>query len=175
MKTRRHPATVLLFVLPVLLLLGAVVLAVGAGRDARPEPSTGPLALPPVEAPDAGAPACTALLAALPAALPVNQGVADRLPLAAPAPAGTQAWAPGGDRRQPVVLRCGLPRPAELTPTSELIVINGVSWLNLSEPDRDTFIAVDRAVYLALTVPRPFGTGPVQTVSDTVRAALPPR
>lgn len=177
---RRHPAMILIFVLPVLLLVAAVVLGlVAKGRtpDAAPTPApapAGPLALPPVDAPDAGSPSCVRLLATLPAELAASPRPLPRLPLAAPAPEGAVAWA-GAERARPVILRCGLPRPPELTPTSALIVINGVSWLSLSEPDRDTFIAVDRPVYLALTVPRALGTGPVQTVSDAVRAALPVR
>jgi hypothetical protein len=173
-QPRRHPATILIFVLPVLLLAAAVVLGLATqGREpAGGPPASGPIALPPVDAPDAGSPSCARLVAALPADLTSDPHPLPRLPIAAPAPAGTAAWA-GADRTRPVVLRCGLPRPPELTPTSALVVINGVSWLTLSEPDRDTFIAVDRPVYLALTVPRGLGTGPVQTVSDTVRATLP--
>ena len=175
-QPRRHPATILIFVLPVLLLAAAVVLSLviqGRGTTAQP-PESGPIALPPVDAPDAGSPSCARLVAALPAELTSDPHPLPKLPLAAPAPAGTAAWA-GAERDRPVVLRCGLPRPPELTATSALVVINGVSWLTLSEPDRDTFIAVDRPVYLALTVPRGLGTGPVQTVSDTVRGVLPAR
>ena len=185
-----------IFALPLLLLVGAVVLGVashrgGTGPEQRPDHR--PLALPPVEAPDAAGPDCTRLLAALPPTLTASAGPLPRLALLAPAPAGATAWAgaapgsgssavtssttgsagdgsAGGD---PVVLRCGLPKPPELTNSSALIVINGVSWLDLSQPDRDTFIAVDRPVYVAVTVPRGLGTGPVQTVSDIVRTALP--
>ena len=168
-----------IYVLPLLLLAVAAVLGLVVSRGTDTNGSTGtarpdtrPLALPPVEAPDAGTPPCTQLLAALPPTLPASPAPLPRLALRPPAPTGAAAWAgPGGG--DPVVLRCGLPRPAELTPTSALIVINGVSWLDLSQPDRDTFIAVDRPVYLAVTVPRGLGTGPVQTVSDIVRATLP--
>jgi uncharacterized protein DUF3515 len=175
-QPRRHPATILIFVLPVLLLAAAVALGLathGPGPAGQP-PASGPLALPPVDAPDAGSPSCARLIAALPAELTSDPHPLPRLPIAAPAPAGTAAWA-GAERARPVVLRCGLPRPAELTPTSALIVINGVSWLPLSAPDRDTFISVDRPVYVVLTVPHGLGTGPVQTVSDAVRATLPMR
>jgi hypothetical protein len=160
------------YVLPLLLLV--VVAVVGVATRRGGEPDTRPLALPPVDAPDAAGPACARMLASVSGDLPADSRTLPRLALAAPAPPGAAAWAgaPGG---QPVVLRCGLPRPAELTPTSALIVINGVSWLELSDPDRDTFIAVDRPVYLALTVPHGLGTGPVQAVSDAARTALPPR
>jgi Protein of unknown function (DUF3515) len=164
------------FALPLLLLAVAVVLGIVAGHSGTEagRPDDRPLALPPVDAPDAGSPSCARLLAALPATLTASPHPVPRLALAAPAPAGATAWAgPAGG--EPVVLRCGLPRPPELTNSSALIVINGVSWLDLSQPGRDTFIAVDRPVYLAVTVSRDLGTGPVQTVSDTVRTTLPTR
>lgn len=190
-----------MFVLPLLLLVGAVVLGLvashsGGGTAARPD--NRPLALPPVEAPDAAGPDCTRLLAALPTTLTASPAPLPRLALLEPAPAGAAAWggvaagsgtgsgtsaatiSTGGSTDgpasgDPVVLRCGLPKPPELTSSSALIVINGVSWLDLSQPDRDTFITVDRPVYVACTVPRGLGTGPVQTVSDIVRTALPAR
>ena len=188
----------MIFVLPLVLLVGAVVLGLVASHrgdsGGATRPDHRPLALPPVEAPDAAGPDCTRLLAALPATLPASPAALPRLALLAPAPAGAAAWggsaagsgtdsgtsaatiSTGGSAGEdPVVLRCGLPKPPELTNSSALIVIDGVSWLNLSQPDRDTFIAVDRPVYVAITVPRGLGTGPVQTLSDTVRAALPAR
>ena len=73
----------------------------------------------------------------------------------------------------PVVLRCGLPRPAELTPTSELLEVNGVRWLTLTDGALVTSIAVDRPVYVALTAPAGVGSGPLQAVSDAVRTTLP--
>lgn len=174
-RRTRHPALVAIYTLPVLLLAAAVAFGLYSrfgGTTSPPRPDTRPLALPPVDAPDAGSASCARLLAALPPTLTASPRPLPRLPLAAPAPPGAAAWA-GPTRQQPVVLRCGLPRPAELTPTARLIVIDQVSWLELTDPDRDTFIAVDRPVYVALTVPRGLGGGPVQTVSDTVRDVLP--
>ena len=73
----------------------------------------------------------------------------------------------------PVVLRCGLPRPAELTPTSALLEVNGVRWLTLTDGALVTSIAVDRPVYVAFTAPVGVGSGPLQAVSDAVRTTLP--
>jgi Protein of unknown function (DUF3515) len=166
----------LLYVLPVLLLLAAVVLGLVAryrsDQPLSPVAPHGPLTLVPVEAPNATSSACRQLLAELPNALATDTGELHRVGLAAPAPDGAAAWV-GDAGVRPVVLRCGLPRPAELRPTSELIDIDQVGWLALSSSDVDSFIAVDRAVYIALTVPRGLGTGPVQTVSDAIRSALP--
>ena len=84
-----------------------------------------------------------------------------------------RAWAASP---RPVVLRCGLPRPAELAPTSSLLQIDGVQWLalddGLPQPQLVTYVAVDRPVFVALTVPTGLGSGPVQAVSDVVRDRL---
>jgi hypothetical protein len=175
----RSPTRILLFALPLLLVVAAGVLGLlartGDGPDSGShdgESPTRPLALPPVEAPDADGPDCARLVAALPAELSAAPGPLPRVSLADPAPPGALAWS--GDRAgSPVVLRCGLPRPAELVPGAALLQVDGVAWLTLSQPDRDTFISVDRAVYVALTVPRGLGSGPLQTVSQNLRAALP--
>jgi hypothetical protein len=170
---------VAVFALPLALLVVAVVLGLAYGGGPSRgggTPDDRPLALSPVEAPDAATPACDRLLGRLRGDLPADPAPLPALRIAAPAPPGSVAWAGPADRPDdPVVLRCGLPRPPELTPTSALIVINGVGWLDLAEPDRDTFVAVDREVYLAVTVPRGLGTGPIQTVSDVVGTALRPR
>ena len=114
------------------------------------------------------------MLAALPAALTGDGGGLPRRPLAEPTPAGVTAWAA---TPQPVVLRCGLTRPTELVPTSPLLVINGVQWLTLDDgmpdPVTVTYVAVDRPVYVALTVPAAAGSAPVLDVSDVLREKLP--
>jgi hypothetical protein len=52
-----------------------------------------------------------------------------------------------------IVVRCGVPRPSALKPTSQLVVINGVNWLPVP-PDRPvTFTAVGRQAYVEVTVP----------------------
>ncbi|MFL6054947.1 MAG: DUF3515 domain-containing protein [Actinoallomurus sp.] len=52
-----------------------------------------------------------------------------------------------------IVVRCGVPRPAGLRLTSQLAVLNGVSWLPVP-PDRPvTFTAVGRHAYVEVTVP----------------------
>ncbi len=52
-----------------------------------------------------------------------------------------------------IVVRCGVPRPAQLHPTSELSVINGISWLGVPTGRPVTFTAVGRAAYVEVTVP----------------------
>ncbi|GAA1847123.1 DUF3515 domain-containing protein [Pseudonocardia ailaonensis] len=169
---------VLAIALPVLLALVVAGLAVAARAGAfspTVAAETGPLALAPVDAPDATSAGCTSLLAALPADLPGDPALAGR-PMAEPVQAGTKAWAAVP---RPVVLRCGLSRPQELTPTATLTDVNGVSWLTITDgtpqPTLVTYVAVDRGVYIALTTPTQIGSGPVQSVSDRIAATLPKR
>ncbi len=179
-RERPRPAIIVAITLPVLLAvvvasIAIVVRILGVdGADTAPPAETGPLAVAPVDAPDAGTSECTALLGAVPAELPGADEPLPTRPLSAPAPAGVRAWVAAP---RPVVLRCGLPRPVELTPTSPLIEINGVNWLQLPddapEPVVSSYVAVDRPVYVVLTAPSSVGSGPLQAVSDAVRATLP--
>ncbi|MBB4685467.1 DUF3515 domain-containing protein [Amycolatopsis jiangsuensis] len=168
------PPKVVLVSASVLVVALAVAVAVFAltrpDTDAGTGPD-GPLPLVAVPAPQADTPGCAGLLGAAPATLTSNGEQLDRRPLADPAPKATAAW--GTD--DPVVLRCGLDRPAELTSTAQLRVINGVQWLQVSQDSAATWYVVDREVYVALTVPASAGTGPLQTVSDVVSAKLPVR
>jgi hypothetical protein len=176
---RNRPALPVLIAigLPLLLAVAVAVIAITArfgGIGAPPPPDAGPLAVAPVDAPAATGPDCTSLLAALPAELSAADGALPPRPLAEPVQPGVRAWAAAP---RPVVLRCGLPRPVELTPTSALLEINGVRWLQLDDGVPDpvvvTYVAVDRPVYLVLTVPTTAGSGPLQQVSDVVRETLP--
>lgn len=135
-------------------------------------PRTGPVALVPVDAPQAGSADCRTLLADLPASLDNAGGALRRRPLASPAPTGAMAWG-GTVSSDPVVLRCGIDRPAELIPTAELLAVDGVDWLQVSGPDAATWYAVNRSVYVALTLPSGLSTGPLQEVSAAINRALP--
>jgi hypothetical protein len=71
-----------------------------------------------------------------------------------------------------VVLRCGLARPPELTPTAQLREISGVRWLPVQGEHAATWYLVDREVFVALTVPEGTGTGVLQGVSETAAKKL---
>lgn len=182
MRTRGL-SNVLLFALPLALLAAAVVLGVMHGRPAAAPTVDRPLALPPIEAPDAAGPDCSSLLAVLPDRLPATPAALPRKAIADPRPPGTMAWqdsagktAPTGGAGiagDPVVLRCGLAKPTQPEPAAALLDVNGVTWTTVSEPDRDSFFTVGRRVVVALTVPRGLGGGPVQAISDVVRSAVP--
>jgi hypothetical protein len=166
-----------------IMLLAGVVLAgvlLSSGDDSPAPaastpagaPRTGPIGLVAIDAPAAHSPECTQLTGALPAELRSAAAVLHRLPIADPAPPATAAW--GDGQHDPVVvLRCGLNRPPELTRTAALREISGVGWLPVAGDGAATWYAVDRGVYLALTIPAGSGTGPLQTISETVRATLP--
>ncbi len=142
--------------------------AVEAEQRAR---RTGPLAIPPVPAPEAASPACDEVLSALPERLRIHGDPVGRRPLVEPAPEATVAWGDAG--HDPVTLRCGISAPAELKPTSRLVTISGVSWLPISQAGKTTWLAVDRPVFVAMTMPKDAGSGPVQELSGILRETLP--
>lgn len=147
--------------------------AAQAAQAAEQAQRTGPLALPSVPAPKAETPECAKVLAGLPQQLVIDGARVPRRPLTQPAPAGAVAWGDSG--HDPVTVRCGIGAPAELTPTSSLIDISGVSWLQLSDGDTTTWVVVDRPVYVALTTPANAGSGPVQDLSAVLSSTFAPR
>ena len=178
---RRLPRTLIAIALalPVLLVVGVLIASQVLGRDEAPTPGTQRLAVAAVPVPVAASADCARLLSGLPDALATGGTLLPRRLLADPVPAGTVAWGglggdvPGG--RTPVVLRCGLPRPPELTPTSVLVDVDGVSWLPLPAGPVTTYVAVDRSVFLSLEIGEDAGTGALQDVSRGVKITLASR
>ncbi|WP_181774758.1 DUF3515 domain-containing protein [Amycolatopsis pittospori] len=156
--------------LAVLLFAGVAVFGLTRGADSEAPAADAPLPLVPVEAPQSGTPECAKLIGGLPHELTSAGNTLVRRKLADPAPQATVGWGTG----DPVVLRCGLGKPPELTRTSQLRTINGVQWLQVEGEGAATWFVVDRPVYTALTVPNTAGTGPLQTISEVVAANLPP-
>jgi Protein of unknown function (DUF3515) len=168
-STGAPPRRLILLATALVVVLAASIAAIALLSPSNEETQTGPLALVSVPAPDAGTPQCAKLLAALPAELNSKGTGLARRELAAPAPPATVAWG----KPDALVLRCGLERPPELTPTTQLRLVSGVQWLPVEGQGSSTWYVVDRDVYVALTVPDSAGTGPLQQISDTVAAALP--
>lgn len=137
----------------------ALTVAVAHHPGRQPEE---PLRVATVPSPQAGDAACRAVLDALPQQL----GDYRRAEIAAPAPAGVAAWTAGADGS--VVLRCGLHRPADFVVGSPIQVVDHVQWFEVREGDRATWYAVDRPVYLALTLPPGSGPAPIQELSDLI-------
>lgn len=143
-----------------------VILVIAATREAPPQPVTVPAA----PAPQADSAACQALAGALPQRL----GDYQRAPVEQPAPQGVAAWR-AGPGREPVVLRCGLDRPAEFVVGSPIQVVDRVQWFQVRSPQRSagdagrsTWYTVDRPVYVALTLPSGSGPTPIQQLSDVI-------
>jgi hypothetical protein len=123
-----------------------------------------PVEVPPVT-PEADA-ACPALMSGLPLELAgePSRRVDSDSPFA-------YAW---GD--PPIVLVCGVDRPAGLEPTSALIQINGVNWyVDTTDPDSTVWTAVDRPVYVEVSLPSSVDSAPVTELTTHVSAALPYR
>lgn len=156
----------------VLVLVVGVLIAASMVRNQALDP----LGLAVVPAPAASSADCARLLAALPHTLDGaesgrdSQGALERRQLRVPAPEGAAGW---GD--PPVVLRCGLDRPADLTATSRLLVVSGVQFLEIPGGGMSTWVAVDRPVYVAVAFPPRSGSGPLQQIATVISRALPPQ
>ena len=165
--------------LPVLLVVGVLVASSVLQRSPE-EPGTTRLAVAAVPVPAGASADCARLLSGLPNEINTGGTLLPRRVLADPAPTSTVAWggenaASGNPSDQPVVLRCGLPRPAELTPTAVLVDVDGVNWLQLAGPGISTWVVVDRSVFVGLTLPDDAGTGAIQDVSRGVKITLASR
>ncbi|HQR78737.1 MAG TPA: DUF3515 family protein [Actinomycetota bacterium] len=53
----------------------------------------------------------------------------------------------------PIVLRCGVEVPSAYGPTSEMLVVNKVSWFAQQQPDGYVFTAVGRTPLVSVQVP----------------------
>lgn len=144
----------------------AVILVFAANREAPPQP----VSVAAAPAPQAGSPPCRALAGALPQRL----GDYQRAPLEQPAPQGATAWRAGPDS-EPVILRCGLDRPAEFVVGSPIQVVDRVQWFavrsdqqSAGDAGRSTWYTVDRPVYVALTLPSASGPTPIQQLSEVI-------
>jgi hypothetical protein len=167
--------------LPVLLVVGVLAASQVLQRDPAEGPGTVRLSLPEVPVPAASSADCARLLSGLPQEIRTGEGLLPRRLLTAPVPAGTVAWGGREDEAgrpvdPPVVLHCGLPRPPELGPTSSLLDVDGVEWVERREPDGgSTWITADRAIYVGLTLPDGAGSAAIQDVSRGVKITLASR
>ena len=73
----------------------------------------------------------------------------------------TAAWG-----EPPITLRCGVARPAGLTPTAQLVGVNGIGWLPIEGSGGSGFVAVDwpsqqAPTYVEVLVPAAYAPGEV--------------
>ena len=157
-----------LLIAAIVVATGAVtgILVVAALRQTPPEQRS--VAIASVPAPKADSAQCRTLLDALPQQL----GDYRRVAAADPAPPGAAAWQATAEG-EPVILRCGLDRPAEFVVGSPIQVVEPVQWFELADQGRSTWFAVDRPVYVALTLPPGSGPTPIQAISEVIAKSLP--
>jgi hypothetical protein len=154
-------------IIAALILAVAALLTVLALAASRRVPER-PVAIAAVPAPAAQSPECRGLMATLPDRL----GEFGRAAAADPVPDGAAAW---GDAEEPVIMRCGLGRPAEFVVGAPLQLVDDVQWFRLDDADtrRSTWVCVDRPVYVALTLPTGSGPSPIQQLSDVIERTMP--
>ena len=153
--------------LPIVVLL-AFALAHGTS-SAPTTTATGAVAVvAPTPSPDTIEP-CAQVLSALPVQLDGNNPRQVH-----PSPDDSAAVVAWGN--PPIILQCGVPRPAQLFVDSAAIVflVNDVNWLELTTATATVFTALDRAVFIRLTVPKSYTQPPLPTISDAIARVLPP-
>jgi hypothetical protein len=136
----------------------------GSAPSGRTDLPVLPVEVPPVT-PEAEA-ACPALMSALPLDLlgEPSRRVDSDSPFA-------YAWA-----EPPVVLVCGVERPAGYVAGVSAIQINGVQWyVDTSDPETTVWTTVDRPVYVQVTLPASVDSAPVTALTTPIAATLPYR
>lgn len=89
-----------------------------------------------------------------------------------PESALTVAW---GDPA--IVLRCGVPRPATLKPSSQLVSVNGVDWFAEELTGGYLFTTYGRQAFVEVSVPAEYApeVGPITEVGAAVTETVPAR
>lgn len=150
-------------------VLIAFALARGSGTPSHHPPPSGPLPPITVAAPPPNAVA-EAPCAQVISALPVNLGpLAPRVVHTTPDSPYVAAW---GD--PPVVLRCGVSRPAQLVPNTDADVFNvgGVYWLPVQQRDATVFTTIDRPVYVEVSIPKRVVYQPLPRLGEAIASKL---
>lgn len=87
-----------------------------------------------------------------------------------PNPDLTAAWG-----NPPVTLRCGVPEPKTLTPTSKLIAVDNVDWLPEKRSNGYVFTTIGRVANVEVSVPQDYEpeTQALIELSGAVKSADP--
>jgi hypothetical protein len=121
---------------------------------------------PPDPAPSgAAAYACAAMRGGLP-----DEVDSAKVTAVKPSSPYTSAWGSPA-----IVLRCGVPKPAALTPTSQLLVVDGVSWLPEQLTKGYLFTTVGLAVNVEVSVPDAYSpeANALADISPAIKAVVP--
>ncbi|MGC4932869.1 DUF3515 domain-containing protein [Gordonia sp. DT30] len=160
---RLSPALIAtLITIPVMVIVGFITFAALKSSD---QPKT------PVDsyasAGSASGADCAKLLGALP---PTFDGFGSKQ-----VDGDTATWS-GSDGADPVTVRCGVGRPSELAPSSNLQTVNGVQWFITDTIDGrgQAYVCVDHRPYVALWVPASGGNASITDVSAAIGRVLPP-
>jgi hypothetical protein len=75
----------------------------------------------------------------------------------------------------PIILRCGVEKPAALKPDSQCHEVNGVGWLAEEQPDGWLFTTIGRKYNLSLEAPADYepAADALADVADLVRRHVP--
>jgi hypothetical protein len=75
-----------------------------------------------------------------------------------------------------IVVRCGVPEPAALTPTSQLLTVDGVDWLPEPLSSGILFTSVGRTVNVEVAVPAAYApeASALPEISPAVAEVIPP-
>ncbi|MCW2529989.1 MAG: hypothetical protein JWM76_4849 [Pseudonocardiales bacterium] len=156
--------------IPVVVLLAFAFTAGRSEDKTTTSSSTGvlsPIAVPaPIQLPDASSTLCTAMVAGL----PVSLGPLAPRTVKPPVGPFVAAW---GDPS--VVMRCGVARPKDLYAGSsaQVYVVNAVGWLQTKTATNDVFVAIDRAVYIEVTIPIKLSFQPLPIFATAISKAMP--
>ncbi|MET9021159.1 DUF3515 domain-containing protein [Actinopolymorpha sp. NPDC004070] len=111
--------------------------------------------------------ACRRLFTALP-----TKVLGESARVVQPSSGNAAAW---GD--PPILLRCGVDRPAKLRAASECLVIDGVGWFSERATRGYIFTTVGRDAYVEVSVPTAYQppSNALVDVAEAVRKAVPAR
>ncbi|MHA2788828.1 DUF3515 domain-containing protein [Corynebacterium sp. S7] len=159
---------------PALISLGlAIVLVIAVIFGARwyfDKLSNQPIAITPIDAPDAETAECAALVDSLPNELLGNK----RAEIIEPAPAGVAAWQSSEIQR--ITLRCGVNMPLQYTEYAQTENLGGVEWLRIDdatpESTLSTWYSTDRYPVVAVTADSSALDGQAEPVSSLPVSAL---
>ncbi len=147
------------------LAVNHTVLSPRAPATSATPAALGPVSVAPPPSSVAAARGCPAVISHLPVVLAGRQS--------RPAESVSPYVAAWGD--PPIVLRCGVPRPAAFVRTSLLTVVNGVQWLREQRASDTLWTAVDREVYVEVSVPAAYSGAALVDLSGALIQALPAR
>ncbi|WP_018296370.1 DUF3515 domain-containing protein [Corynebacterium lubricantis] len=159
---------------PVLISLGlAIALVIAVIFGARwyfDSLSNQPIAMSPIDAPDAESAECTQLIDSLPDELLGNK----RAEIIEPVPAGVAAWQTSEIQR--ITLRCGVNMPLQYTEYAQPVSLGGVEWLRIDdatpESTLSTWYSTDRYPVVAVTADESALDGQAEPVSSLPISSL---